>query len=612
MLKIADLAVRQDFSLGPLWVSPALRLIEGPTGKVRVEPLIMQVFLLLADASGQVVTRERLYEECWGGGIAGDYSLNRAITMVRRIAAETSPGAFRIESIPRTGYRLLLGEGPDKPRTRAISRSSLFAAAIVIALAVIGAGVWLLRSGPQEPTASIAASDDRSAELAGGIKSSAMTNAAMYQTTLRILEGDRTSGPAGDFVLKVQEAAVGSDRKVDLALVSGSDNSLLWSWSGRQPEAQATLVEQSARMVGAAVLTCAAETRDGIAKPPDQQTVKLYLDACSKFGPWAGYDLKLLVDAFKRVTQRAPEIRGAWSKLLISEGEAIEGLPPIDLSDSLKEDVRRAEARHIEIAELYGARASLLPPNARFERLQLLEAGLKRYPTSPSLLAGRSWLLRSLGRMNEAAMTGQRLATLYPQSSVANSEYANSLMHSGRADEAREVLDRAAKVTPDAANLEASRWVLEMRYGDPKFALAMARNGKSVVEEPMVSFLEARVDPTKANIDRAIDQLMAGYRQYPIEPGWVAQALGAFGRTDEAIHFLLAVPDGDKSGDGAEMLFRPHMREIRRDPRFMQIAHNFGVTDYWIKSGVLPDFCYEPDLPYDCRREIAKLRKLHA
>ena len=122
MLKIADLAVRQDFSLGPLWVSPALRLIEGPTGKVRVEPLIMQVFLLLADASGQVVTRERLYEECWGGGIAGDYSLNRAITMVRRIAAETSPGAFRIESIPRTGYRLLLGEGPDKPRTRAISR----------------------------------------------------------------------------------------------------------------------------------------------------------------------------------------------------------------------------------------------------------------------------------------------------------------------------------------------------------------------------------------------------------------------------------------------------------------------------------------------------------
>ena len=135
----------------------------------------------------------------------------------------------------------------------------------------------------------------------------------------------------------------------------------------------------------------------------------------------------------------------------------------------------------------------------------------------------------------------------------------------------------------------------------------MARSGNSVIEEPMIAFLEARINPTKANVDHAIDELMAGYREYPIEPGWVAQALGLFGRNEEAIRFLLAYPLGGKSGDGAEMLFRPPLREVRRDPRFMQIAHNFGVTDYWIKSGILPDFCYEPGLPYDCKQELAKL-----
>jgi len=211
--------------------------------------------------------------------------------------------------------------------------------------------------------------------------------------------------------------------------------------------------------------------------------------------------------------------------------------------------------------------------------------------------------------MDEAARTAQHLAALYPQSSAANSEYANSLMSSGRADAARHVLERAAKETPDAANLEASRWILEMRYGNPRAALEMARSGGSVVEEPMVSFLEARINPTQANIDRAIDQLMAGYRKFPDEPGWVAQALAMFGRNEEAIRFLLSVPNGDRSGDGAEMLFRPHMREIRRDRRFMQIAHNFGVTDYWLKSGILPDFCFEPDLPYDCKAEMAELAR---
>jgi hypothetical protein len=146
-----------------------------------------------------------------------------------------------------------------------------------------------------------------------------------------------------------------------------------------------------------------------------------------------------------------------------------------------------------------------------------------------------------------------------------------------------------------------------MRYGNPRVALEMARSGNSVVEEPMIAFLEARINPTKANVDHAIDELMAGYKEYPIEPGWVAQALGTFGRTEEAVRFLLALPPHAQYGDAAEMLFRPHMSAVRHDPRFMRVARIFGVTDYWIKSGILPDFCYDPSLPYDCKRELAKL-----
>ena len=603
MLKLADLAMREDFSLGPLDVSPALRLVKGPAGEVHVEPLIMQVFLLLADAKGQVVTRNQLYDECWGGVNVGDYSLNRAITMVRRIAAEAAPGAFVIESIPRTGYRLLVnGEArPDRAPAASHWRIPAFTGVAVLLL-VAASGWFFLDRTPREPSALIIAADPHVAELANGISSAAMTAAAASETPLRIFDG---AGASADFVLKVGERQEGNARKIELSLVSGDDGSLLWTWSATRPLETASALDPAARDIGSQALACAAETRVGNTSP-DQETVRLYVDACAKFGPWFSAELKLLADAFERVTARAPQMRGAWSKLFLSKAEAIEGFPPVDLVDSLRKDLGNSQSQGIEVPETYIAKAAVLPLNRRYERLQLYEAGLARYSSNAFLLSARSWQLRSLGRMDEAAQTAQRLAQLYPDSSAANTEFANSLMHSGRYEQARHVLERAARLTPDVPNLRSARWRLEMRYGDPRAALRIAQGGEGVIDPSIVSFLEARIDPTKANVDRAIEGLMSAYRADPREPGALAQALGAFGRTEDAIQLLLRY-DGGNSGDGAEMLFRPPMREVRRDPRFMQIARNFGVTDYWMRSGILPDFCFEPGLPYDCKRELARI-----
>lgn len=612
MLKLSDLAQRRDFALGTLRISPSRREIAGPAGEVHVEPLVMQVLMLLCDANGEVVTRSRLFDECWGGGIVGDVSLNRAITMVRRALAETAPGALEIENIPRTGYRLVTGRLPFRRRAMALAAEPsrlIIAAAALALLGLAGWGWFAIEAVPRDPTVVVAPEDARSAELASGIANAAITTAASYQTPVRLLDGGSFRNVHADFYLRVRNAQLGAERKVELALFAGRDKSLVWSWSANGSDDRAGSLDALTRESGALVVTCAAETRASGTRPPDDETVKLYLDACSRFEPWAGADIRLLADSFEKVTRRAPRLGGAWSKLFLSKAEAIEGLPPVNLVDSLKQDLSRSRAYRIELPETYIAQAAVLPLNARFERLELYEAGLARYPRSLSLLSARSWQLRSVGRMDEAARTAGRAAELYPQSSAANAEYVNSLMHSGRIDAARNVLARAAKFAPEAPNLTAAGWVLEMRYGDPELALAMARSSGAVVETPMIAFLEARIHPTNANIDRAIAQLTAGYRQYPVEPGWLAQAFGAFGRTEEAIHFLLRYPYGGNSGDAAEVLFRPTLREVRRDPRFMQIARNFGVTDYWIRSGILPDFCYEPDLPYDCKEELAKLRK---
>jgi DNA-binding winged helix-turn-helix (wHTH) protein/tetratricopeptide (TPR) repeat protein len=149
VLKLSDLAQRPDFKLGPLSISPSRRRVEGPAGAIHLEPLVMQVFLLLLDARGEVITRDELFGKVWGGAMVGDDSLNRTIAGVRRIATETAPGLFEIETIPRTGYRLtgevsgFLHEDLDGRRGRTrLSRRALVGGGVA-ATALLGAGgLW--------------------------------------------------------------------------------------------------------------------------------------------------------------------------------------------------------------------------------------------------------------------------------------------------------------------------------------------------------------------------------------------------------------------------------------------------------------------------------------
>jgi hypothetical protein len=40
----------------------------------------------------------------------------------------------------------------------------------------------------------------------------------------------------------------------------------------------------------------------------------------------------------------------------------------------------------------------------------------------------------------------------------------------------------------------------------------------------------------------------------------------------------------------------------------MRVAQRLGLITYWQQSGRWPDYCFEPGLPYDCKKEAAKLK----
>lgn len=164
LLTSAQLAARPVFSLANLEIDPGTRTVVGPLGSAQLEPRVMQVLVILADAEGGVVTRDVLFTQGWGNVYVGDDSLNRAVGGVRR--ALSSVGAdIAVETVPRTGYRLV-GEGiGDADATAAaayaggphsLSRRAMLAGGASLA-AGAGAVWWLGGRNSRDPADSLVA-----------------------------------------------------------------------------------------------------------------------------------------------------------------------------------------------------------------------------------------------------------------------------------------------------------------------------------------------------------------------------------------------------------------------------------------------------------------------
>ena len=91
------------------YVEPSLNSVTGPAGIIRLEPKIMQVLVCLAAHAGQVVPKERLMRTVWPDTFVGDDVLTRSISELRRVFGDDVKEARFIQTIPKSGYRLIAG-----------------------------------------------------------------------------------------------------------------------------------------------------------------------------------------------------------------------------------------------------------------------------------------------------------------------------------------------------------------------------------------------------------------------------------------------------------------------------------------------------------------------
>ena len=136
---------RQPFTIGEATVDPVSREASWPSGKERLQPQTLKVLVALVSRRGEVVTRDELVELCWDGRAVSDDVINRAILLLRHLAERA--GGFAIETVPRTGYRLM-ENGKSTSSGNSTHRRGLIVGAVAATVAIAGLAGWATLKRP--------------------------------------------------------------------------------------------------------------------------------------------------------------------------------------------------------------------------------------------------------------------------------------------------------------------------------------------------------------------------------------------------------------------------------------------------------------------------------
>ena len=599
-----DLESEPPFDVGGAAIDPVSREARYAGGQERLQPQTLKVLIALTRRRNDVVTRSELVECCWDGKIIGDDVINRSILMLRQFAERA--GGFSIETVPKTGYRLV-DSASGKSRDR---RGLAIAGGAFLLAAAAAAAMFWPAAEPDATTVAVTAADG--SRLAENLSRDLLTRLgslrAAKTNSMRLVGPDEQSGEKADLMFEVSGTAGGGATEANIVLLSGEDRSVLWSKDFSQPQGKLADLEQQLAFTTGRVLDCALEGRSAKGKQLPEETFKLYLNGCAILADAYRVDPKRVIPIFSQVVAQAPKFASGWGKLILAEGQFVNAENIFfDRRPAIPVDQHIAAARKLDpdLPEAFVAEFLTLPISAFDARRRLVERASARHPDNADILAIRAEFLLTVGRSSEAIDAARRAYEIDPLTPGMGNNLIQTLAYGGRTEMAAEELKRAEQLWPGTLTLRDARFRFHLRYGDPREALRIVRS--EGINPEFEEFLVAKIDPTPSNIERAVNAV----RQRGISSGKsindLAQLFGTFGREDEIYDLIMGWKRVDQAGTMTGMLFRPTLRKFRSDPRFMKVADHVGLLAHWRNSGKWPDFCSQPDLGYNCKTEAAKL-----
>jgi DNA-binding winged helix-turn-helix (wHTH) protein/TolB-like protein len=609
-----DLAAQADFRLGSVMVSPSTCRVASDGREERVEPRVMQVLVLLVGRANETVTRDQLIDACWGGRVVSDDAVNRVLAQVRALGRAFNPPPFVLETVPKVGVRLLAEEtsrasSAPKAASSAASKSIAGFALGGLALFVLLAGLIGWRLWPDAKAAQNGRVEVMRLEALSADPVLQRISFDMGATLIETLSkaGVQTEqsakskdGGAGDAELRVAGAVGREDQDyvINAQIIDRASGVVLWSDRFASPE-PARLSKNLAAQI-AFNLHCALDDRRGVRQSLSTEVTGLYLNACASIG---AQEPQRMLAATRRLTKAAPRFGNAHAMHGIAAAFAArETRASPEVKAALRAESAAAASRALALdprsAKAYVARELNRPPRDWLAREADLKRALELEPDLPPPRVRYVWMLADVGRLREALEINRRTTESAdpraPSAAAATIELLGAL---GDLRSAEAELAKAETAFP--GEWTDVRWDLAAWWRRPAAAAAADMRRLPSIEDPSTvrcfTIVLAEIEQRRASHARGLPDACA---RAP-----VLHRVRLLAREGDVDGAYAALADGSALTPGNLMvLFFPEMASFRADSRFLPLTARLGLLDYWRKSGHWPDFCGEPNLPYDCRK----------
>ena len=607
--QVIDLAAERPFRIGAAAIDPVSHEAKFNGQVERLQPQNLKVLIALVRGRGRVVTRDHLVDQCWGGRFVGDDVINRAISTLRQFAERT--GGFAIETVPRSGYRLI-------EDNRQIRKAWWIVGAAMLACVLgILVATFLVRPGGRDAPTPLtvgllpfetSAADPATRAIAFAAHDSLSHALSRTRFALAEINPGAHQQPTADFLIS---ADVSSTPEKIIATVRMEDaNHRIVVYSQRfavSRDKAWTLPEfigpQVAGSLGWTVPLLLADHRY-----PSNPTIVANLfretdpDQTNQLSDY---------DRTHRLAARAPESAIAQMALALDSAWALYDLPREQRAEVAA--VGRAAANRLErlapeFGDSYVPWCLLHSPARSAECEDRLRVAKKRDPDSPWLDFVLAQELKIGGRMIEALQLARHSLAADEFIPVKIGLTLRTLEATGQKEEAEQLYRRDQRWWPDDESIFWDRVYGMMDRGDFA-ALAQFKN------EVRSGKLSAALEPVPplASAVRS-KNLSAARKACPVvQPGSFKRDLcmlvyARLGDNDDAFTLASQIfPDrvgrspaeedrvwlDSISVTDTDIVTGSAAAPLRRDPRYLALAQRTGLLAYW-RSGRLPDFCRAP------------------
>lgn len=616
-----NLAAEPDFRLGELVVVPSACKLHVHGREDRVEPKVMEVLVLLTRAAGRTVTRDELIASCWDGRVVSDDAVNRIIAKVRQLARDAEPPHFTLETVPKVGFRLslqpqLAAETPEPTKAAPPSAILLSArqwgwlgiAAVAVIIAVLAFAVVraVEQTGSQRnaetPHVVVSAVNvlqtrvelHRLAELTTTAIVRSLSGAGVRTSMSTPASGaSHPEGAPRDVMLAGSADFDGTTYHVNITMSDRQSARVLWSGSFQRGRETLRGLEEEVAYDVAAILHCAFRRRAPSLAEMPLEVLSVLMQSCEGAIGWRS---GIALEVTQRLIALAPSFADAraWRAIaldrragnldyLSKEAQDLHKEANAEAQTALKLDPTSVAA-YVALGEVEQSRGNFAKSEHHFRRALQID------PENSRALDGYGRLLRQVGRVGAARETFARMPA--GPGMLIHSAFLQAM--NGDAIAADQLLQRLAILRPSWER--GARYMITAFWTEPSAALLTLHQFQEGEGARDVSCLEAHLKTLRQGAAERRRGLPESCAKFAVD--WKIRMLARQGDVDGAYEMMGALPN---SRSFFAFLFYPEMKAFRHDVRFMPMAESLGLLRYWRETDEWPDFCAEPQLPYDCR-----------